>query len=275
MKLNKIFSALMLIAAVSFAACDEQLPNGPDGPDGPDQPNTPTQGLTYAEDEISVSAMLAQGAEMAAGDTLDFCKVKGIVKTVKNLDVLPDVGYGNAEFVLTETGAEELLCYRLRGLNDEKFVDFTQLVEGDTVTVYARLYNYQGKTLEMIKGYLTYTSNPNYATATAPVPQAISLAQVATIGATLESGETTTALYILEGDVDEVTDASAQYGNCTFYITDGTDRVECYRLKYIDNKKYDGSKLLEEGDHVKVLGQIQRYKDSFEIKNGYIMEHTK
>ncbi len=274
MKLNKIFSALMLIAAVAFTACEgQQLP--PDGPNGPDQPNTPTQGLTYAEDEISVSAMLAQGAQMASGDTLDFCKVKGIVKTVENLDVLPGVGYGNAEFVLTETGTEELLCYRIKGLDNEKFVDFTQLVEGDTVTVYARLYNYKGEKLEMIKGYLTYTSNPKYATATAPVPQAISLAEVATIGATLESGETTTALYILEGDVDEVTDASTQYGNCTFYITDGTDRVECYRLKYIDNKKYDGSKVLEVGDHVKVVGQIQRYKDSYELKNGYIMEHTK
>ncbi len=106
MKLNKIFSALMLIAAVAFTACEgQQLP--PDGPDGPDQPNTPTQGLTYAEDEISVSAMLAQGANMEKSDTLDFCKVKGIVKTVKNLDVLPGVGYGNAEFVLTATGSEE------------------------------------------------------------------------------------------------------------------------------------------------------------------------
>ncbi len=282
MKFNKFFSALMLIAAVSFAACgDNNIPNEDKtgNQTGPtvEEKDTTKQGLTYAEDEISVSDMLAQGANLASGDTLDFCKVKGIVNLVKNLDVLPNVGYGNAEFTITD-GTQELLCYRIKGLNDEKFVNFTQLLVGDTVTVYARLYNYNS-TLELIKGYLTYTSNPNYATATAPTPQEITVAEAATIGAKLESGETTTDLFILtgsvEGDENGEIEASSQYGNCTFFLTDETGTIECYRLKYVDNKKYTGDPALEIGDEVKVIGQIQRYKDSYEIKNGYIMEHKK
>ncbi len=236
--------------------------------------------LEYAADEISVSQMLEIGANLAAGDTTDYYKVKGIVKAGPQVNL----GYGSATFYITD-GAQDLYCYNIKGLNDEALVSGEQIQEGDVVTVYARLYNYvkegQSPVLEMIKGYLTYTSN-TFDPSTVTGPKEITVAEALAIGKTLDgdSQEMTTEQYILTGTITSIPEGdkgvSTTYGNVTFYIKDNssTEEFYIYRLYYLDNKKYTASDpTIKVGDIVKVVGQIQNYKGTIELKSGYVMEH--
>ena len=286
MKLNKIFAAFMLMVAVAFTACEPPVPTPEPNP-GPDQDTTTvvpgdtiptdtttTVEITYEEGELSVAQALA--LIPALGDTTDVIKVRGKVKSVKSLSLI----YGNAQFYLTDDDVNELYCYNLAYINNEKFVCGYQLQEGDIVTVEARLYNYdnKGESLpEMIKGNITRSTN-TYDVSNVGGPIEVSIAEAYEIGNKLEAGEMTPYLYKATGEVVTVTDASTQYGNITFTVKDENSDQEmiAFRLKYIDNKKYkEGDPAFEAGDVVTILAQIKKHQSEIEFVEGYIAEHVK
>ena len=282
MKLNKIFAAFMLMVAVAFTACEPPVPTpepnpGPGGQDttvvNPGDTTTTVE-ITYEEGELSVAQALALAP--ASGDTTDVIKVRGLVKHVKSVSL----SYGNAQFYITDDGVNELYCYNIGGVNGEKFVSGEQLKEGDIVTVEARLYNYDngsGGLLELIKGNLTRTTNtfdPSQATG----PKELTVAEAFAEGSLLEQGATSAGQYKVTGVITEVTEASTSYGNLTFTIKDenGTQEMICYRLYYLENKKYsEADPALEAGDIVTVLAQIKNHYGTIEFVSGYLTEHVK
>ena len=228
--------------------------------------------ITYEEGELSVAQALALAP--ASGDTTDVIKVRGLVKSVKSVNL----SYGNAQFYLTDDGSNELYCYNISGVNGEKFVSGEQLVEGDIVTVEARLYNYpssNGDLLELIKGNLTKTTNtfdPSQATG----PKEVTVSEAFAIGSALGQGETTPVQYKVTGTVTEVTEASTSYGNLTFNISDDSQEMICYRLYYLENAKYkEGDPALEVGDVVTLIAQIKNHYGTVEFVSGYVSEHVK
>lgn len=232
--------------------------------------------ITYEDGEISVAAALEMGANLASGDTTDYIKVRGKVKYVKTVSL----SYGNAQFYITDDGNNELYCYNIKGVDGEKFVSGEQLVEGDIVTVEARLYNYasaDGDLLELIKGNLTRTTNtfdPSQATG----PKEVTVAEAYAEGSLLGQGETSSGQYKVTGVVTEVTEASTSYGNLTFNIKDedGTQEMICYRLYYLENKKYtEDDPALEIGDIVTIVAQIKNHYGDIEFVSGYLTEHIK
>ncbi len=240
-----------------------------------DNPGNNTD-ITYEDGEISVAAALEMGANLASGDTTDYIKVRGKVKYVKTVSL----SYGNAQFYITDDGNNELYCYNIKGVDGEKFVSGEQLVEGDIVTVEARLYNYasaDGDLLELIKGNLTRTTNtfdPSQATG----PKEVTVAEAYAEGSLLGQGETSSGQYKVTGVVTEVTEASTSYGNLTFNIKDedGTQEMICYRLYYLENKKYtEDDPALEIGDIVTIVAQIKNHYGDIEFVSGYLTEHIK
>jgi hypothetical protein len=232
--------------------------------------------ITYEDGEISVAAALEMGANLASGDTTDYIKVRGKVKYVKTVSL----SYGNAQFYITDDGNNELYCYNIKGVDGEKFVSGEQLVEGDIVTVEARLYNYasaDGDLLELIKGNLTRTTNtfdPSQATG----PKEVTVAEAFAEGSLLGQGETSSGQYKVTGVITEVTEASTSYGNLTFKIKDenGTQEMICYRLYYLENKKYtEDDPALETGDIVTIIAQIKNHYGEIEFVSGYLTEHIK
>ncbi len=242
----------------------------------------PVVDLEYAADEISVSKMLEIGASLAAGDTTEYYKVKGIVKAGPQVNL----GYGSATFYITD-GTQELYCYNIKGIDDAALVSGEQIKEGDIVTVYARLYHYvkaatetqeEQHILELIKGHLTATTN-TFDPSTVTGPKEITIAEAIEIGNALGKDETSAEQYIIKGIVTQVKEASTSYGNLTFYIKDDSSAEEfyIYRVYYLDNKKYTADDpALEVDDEVTVVGQIQNYKGTtLELVKGYVKEHVK
>ena len=235
---------------------------------------TPDGEITYEDGEISVSKALEAGAKLGASDTTDVMKVRGIVKSVKGVDL----SYGSAQFWITEDGTNELYCYNIKGLNGDKLVSGKQVEVGDIVTIEARLYNYvkdDVSTLELIQGNITRTTN-TFDPSTVEGPKVLTVAEAYAEGEKLEQGATTADQYKVAGIITEVTEASSQYGNITFKMkdADGTQEMIAYRLKYIDNQKYTGEPAITVGDAVTVIAQIKNHYGTVEFVNGYISEHT-
>lgn len=294
MKMNKIFAALVLIMAVAFAAC-EPTPNGPEDPQDPQGPQVPTDSteiptdttqvptdttsnitIDYLEGEISVAQALEQAANLGAGDTIYDLKVRGIVKYVEKVDL----GYGSAQFYITDDGQNELYCYGIKGVDGETLVSAEQVKEGDIVTVDAPLYRYVSAdgskdVLELVKGLLTRTTN-TFDASQVTGPKEVTVAEALAIGGKLEAGATTSEQYKIAGIVAEVKDASTDYGNLTFNL-EGEDGsiILCYRLRYLDGEKYTvNDPAFTAGDVVTVVGQIQNYKgNTIEVVSGHVAEH--
>ena len=94
---------------------------------------------------------------IAAGEGLDAnVYVKGKISSIKEVSTQ----YGNATFNISDDGqaVNELVIFRARSLNNEKFTSESEIKVGDDVIVYGQLVNYEGKdgskTPEMSKGYI-------------------------------------------------------------------------------------------------------------------------
>lgn len=245
--------------------------------------------IEYLDGELSVSQLLEQYGNLAGGDTTDFVRVRGVVKS----GVSVALNYGTFTGYLTD-GVKDIYCYGIAaGEGDAngfaKFVSAEQVKEGDVITVYARLYNYvkdESSTLELIKGYVTRTTN-TFDPSTVTGPQEITIAEALALGAKLDQNKGISAdQYIVTGGIvfkdndHKDFDASTNYGNLTFWMKDDNDNeILVYRVYYVDNVKYSEeiakSTPLEAGDIVSVKGQLQNYYGKIEIINGNLTEHVK
>lgn len=106
------------------------------------------------EDPYTASDAYVKAGEFAQGTHSDTIYIKGTVKSIDDIDV---GSYGNATFYITD-GAWDFYCFRIKGLNNSKFISVQQLKVGDEVTIKTVLTTYNG-TRETNYGYLVATTN--------------------------------------------------------------------------------------------------------------------
>lgn len=156
MKLNKIFAAFMLIAAMAFAACE-----GPDinidGP-GPKPDDTTTVVVGGAPDTIGWNIpaeclTVAQAREICAklesgATTSTKYYVKGWVKKLANKHADGISQYNNALFYMEDVkdanSQEDFYAYQVYGLDGAKITHPEAVAVGDYVVVFGELTNYNG-----------------------------------------------------------------------------------------------------------------------------------
>ena len=169
MKLNKIFAACMLIAAVVLTACEPPVPPTPNpgpGPDGQDTtvvtPPTPegeapdTTGWNIPAECLTVAEAnaLCQSLEDNAKTGTKYY-VKGWIKKLASKHAEGIASYGNALFYMVDTkdAQEDFYAYQVYGLNGQKITNPDGVAEGDYVVVYGELTKYvsdYGTTLETV-----------------------------------------------------------------------------------------------------------------------------
>lgn len=102
--------------------------------------------------EIDVPTALNIISKLAANEyTQDYYYVCGVITSISSIDT---GSYGNATFYMASPNApgQELMAYRVLGLNGEKITDENLIGVGDEVVVYAQLQNYKGTTPETRSG---------------------------------------------------------------------------------------------------------------------------
>ena len=299
MKMNKIFSALMLIGAVAFTACDGNIPEPPKPGTGTDstqteKPDVIPDNVDIPENAITVAEANKICAALESGTTsTEKYYVKGWVKKLhaKNEDGIKN--FGNASFYMVNNKGDEedFYAYQVYGLNGEKLTDVNQVAEGDYVVIYGPLTNYQGTYETAGKGaaYIYSSSNENLkGNDNPPVGEIDYLEGEMSVSdflaseavKNLPSGETSEETYTVRGVVTSVKDLSLTNGNATFYISDGQNELYCYRLKGVDGAAFVSGKQLEVGDIVTVNAKLQNYFDSknsvniLEMVNGNLVRTT-
>ena len=175
MKLNQIFAAFMLIAAVAFAACE-----GPEiNIDGPgEKPNDKdttttvegaapdTTGWNIPAECLTVAQANAICAELESGATTGTKHyVKGWVKKLASKHADGISQFGNALFyIVDEKGNtdEDFYAYQVYGLNGEKITNPDAVAVGDYVVIYGELTNYNGTYETVGKGaaHIWKSTNP-------------------------------------------------------------------------------------------------------------------
>ena len=111
------------------------------------------------EGEISVSEAVQIAAGLASGKvTEDYYDIMGVVTEVSEINT----SNGNATFYISD-GKKYFYIYRSKGLGGEKFTDACEIQPNDTVTINAKITNYNG-TYETSNGTakLVKTTNPNW-----------------------------------------------------------------------------------------------------------------
>ena len=278
MKLNKLFTAFMLIATIGMVACNK--PPKPDGP-GKDDPDTPPVVDSVIATDATVVEVIAVANELAAGaESEEYYRVHGIVSAVQTA---PEklVEYGNCNFtVMDETGS--IGCFYINYLNNVKFTDPDQALNiGDTVVVVAKAKNYVNKntgasTPELTNGFIEKLNRNTY------IPEVIdaSFADIFALLDELPQGSTTMDAYRVKGVVSAVTTAKDKlvgYGNCNFNITEAGStsgqEIICYYTNWLDNQKFtNADDIPVVGDTVVVVGPLQNYNGKPELFKGFIKE---
>ena len=98
------------------------------------------------EDPYSVSDALLVAGELAVGGLTDTVYAIGQIVSIKELST----SYGNATFNISD-GKNEIIVYRAKFLNNEKFTSEDQIKVGDVVVICGQLTNFSG-TLEFNSG---------------------------------------------------------------------------------------------------------------------------
>lgn len=183
MKLNKFFSAFVLIAAVAFAACEgPDINMGGPGEKPEEQDTTKVEGTAPDTIGWNIPAeclTVAQAREICAGLTTgdststEQYYVMGWVKKVKEVSAQ----YGNATFYIEDVkGAnsqEDFEAYRVKGPDNQKINNDGAVAVGDFVVLYGKIKNFRGtyetsngayiwkSTNQLLAGSETPNPNPN------------------------------------------------------------------------------------------------------------------
>ena len=82
-----------------------------------------------------------------------------------------------------------------------------------------------------------------------------------------------TKVYV-KGTITKIDEVSTQYGNATFYISDGTEKTDndlmIYRSKSLENNKFTAENEIKVGDKVVMFGLLTDYNGIKEMKTCYI-----
>ena len=212
----------------------------------------------------------------------------GIISKFKSGEE-PGNSFGNSTFYISEdgqTGGEDFYCYRILGLNGEKFTSADQLKVGDQVvvkspvTVYTSSYGSTKETVQnkgqlvSVNGKEAYSNGQNSEPSTdqPTTGEEITVAEAMALISALANAGQTDSQYTVTGKIESITEINSQYGNATFVLEGG---LTIFRCKDIGNVNFTDENRLKVGDEVKVKGYLKKYvKDDTvtpEVTNGQLI----
>lgn len=298
MKLNKIFSALMLIAAGMFAACNNQ--NIPENPDqqgqGPTDSTTtkevvkiPTEKIEIPEGAITVSKAreICEGLESGAVSEETYF-VHGWVKKLHAGNSAAIAGdYHNAQFYICENqytdgsyDKDDFYAYHVKGKDNSSITDENAVQVGDYVVLKCKLTNFNGtyETPNNSGSYIYASTNPLLVGA----QPATDIVDVTVAEAIQKAQEGAQGNFRVTVTVVKVSTAAenvpSKYTNINMTVKDATGSIDCYYTNYLGNKPFDSADQIPPvGSKIKVVGPVVMYtpKDGEptpEFKEGYIEE---
>lgn len=242
--------------------------------------NETATGTGTKEDPFNVIAAIALAK--STGETASAeVYVKGKVSKIDEINTSSQ--FGNATYYISTDGTEsnQFQIYRGKYLGNKKFTSKDQLKVGDEVIVYGQVVNFKGNTPEMTQGGYIYSLNGKVedpgseeevkaepsGSGTEADPYNVSRALDVTRALSSYNGKddltaSNSKEAFVKGIVSELGDFSAEYGNYTYYITDGggtTARLYVFRGKALKGAKFESAGQLNVGDEVIVKGTLVNY----------------
>ena len=248
-----------------------------EGGGGDDTPGEAT-GKGTLEDPFNYAAAIAYAKEVGDSESPKEVYIKGKVASVTEEYT---TNFGNGTFTINDDGSDgsSFIVYRALYLGNKKFANGdTQIKKGDDVIVCGKVTCYKGNTPETVQGkaYL-YSLNGNTGGGDTPQPGEAkgtgtledpfnATAANAYANSLAADAESDKDVYIKGKiiDIEDKNQFNAQYGNCTFYIsddgTDASDKFYVFRTLYLGNVKYTEGELPKKGDEVIICGKVVNYK---------------
>ena len=212
------------------------------------------------EDPYTVSDAVLVAGGLDADVPTEQVYAVGTIKEITDLSL----SYGNATFVITD-GVKDIIVFRAKYLNNEKFTAEDQIKVGDVVVIVGQLVNYKGNTLEFNSGcYIdsfVEEELPTLGDGTKENPYTVE--QALEICAALADKELTEQVYVI-GTISSIKEVSASYGNATFNIGD----LVVFRAKYLNNEKFTSEDQIKVGDVVVIVGQLTNWGGTLEFNSG-------
>ena len=211
------------------------------------------------EDPYTVSDAVLVAGGLANKEATETVYAYGTVKEITDLSL----SYGNATFTITD-GTKDIIVFRAKYLNGEKFTSEDQLKVGDVVVIVGQLTNWDG-TLEFNSG----CNIDSFGAVDAPVEgdgskeNPYSVEQALEICAALGDKELTEQVYVI-GTISSIKEVSTSYGNATFNMGD----LVVFRAKYLNNEKFTSADQIKVGDVVVIVGQLTNYGGTLEFNSG-------
>ena len=256
---------------------------GGDTPSGGDPAGTGTQADPYnvaaARDAVKNFTWTSNDVYDKTGEVF----VKGKISRIANNGTYGQSGdFGNATFYISDDGKEanELYCYRILYLNNEKYTSGTDIKVGDDVVICGELMNYRGNTPETVanKAYLFSLNSSGgggdtpagYGSGTLadPYTPAGAIDAVKSLTWTSNTDYQKTDKVYVKGKISRIANngtygQSGDFGNASYYISaDGTENGEFYifRSLYFNGEKYTSGTDIKVGDEVIVYGALMNYR---------------
>ena len=216
------------------------------------------------EDPYTVSDAVLVAGGLDADVPTEQVYAVGTIKEITDLSV----SYGNATFVITD-GVKDIIVFRAKYLNNEKFTAEDQIKVGDVVVIVGQLVNYKGNTLEFNSGCYIDSFVEDEPVVEDPYG-CISIEEAIALGAAQEHNTYTEEKYYVKGTVTGFYNTT--YGN--FYLTDGTNQICVYGLYSADGTvRYDAMEVKPvDGDEIIVYGVLGQYSGNAQFKSAWLVE---
>ena len=213
--------------------------------------------------------------------------VKGKISKIADNGTFAQSGtFGNATFYISDDGKEgnELYCYRILYLGNEKYTSGTDIKVGDEVVICGELMNYRGNTPETVANaaYL-YSLNESgggggggdtpggasgSGTLADPYNPLGAINAVKDLTWTSNTDYQKTEKVYVKGKISRIANngtygQSGDFGNASYYISaDGSENGEFYifRSLYFNGEKYTSGTDIKVGDEVIVYGALMNYR---------------
>ncbi len=177
------------------------------------------------------------------------------VGIISKIDTEYSKEFENVSFWMTDGNTEKNIeAYRAKGS------DASKVKAGDIVTITGKVQNYNG-TIEFVAGSVIKDRIP---------------ATLKTVTELYEDGKSAnqdkTTVFSTYGTVDEIVNAySDEYKTVNLFITDGKNRIECYKL----GGDADKLKSIQVGDVIACYGMMTTYKDTVEFNGCTLVSVTR
>ncbi len=181
-----------------------------------------------------IKAALNAGAALASGSTTEDSYM--IIGTVSRISEAYSEQYKNVTFYVIDAEGNELMIYRYKGDNA------ATIAVGDSIAFAAPIKNYNG-TIEAVAPFVALNVTDLKTAADAGIAG---------------TGVADTVIYGYVKNIKTV--YNDQYDNITVTLSDGTNDLDCYRLK--------GGSDLAVGDYILVTGTPSAYNNAAQMAQG-------